>query len=89
MADEEKVFTILGVVRWNYVVSRVLGASGKPERDTPQVIRVKCRRCGTAFKARESESGRPGTFLGTLGGMHITCAKCEAEETVANAAIPG
>jgi hypothetical protein len=62
----------------NYVVSRVLGGSKKPERDTLQVI------CMT-FEAGESESERPGTFLGTLGGMHATCAKCEA---VANATIP-
>lgn len=38
MTEEEKVFRILAVVKWNHVVSRVLGASRKSERDTPQVI---------------------------------------------------
>lgn len=69
MADEEKVFTILAVTKWNFVVSRVLGASRKSEKDTPQVIRVKCDKCGMTFEARESNSGRRGTFLGTLGGI--------------------
>lgn len=87
MADEEKVFEIVGVSKWNYVTSRVLGASQRPERDTPQVIQVKCGKCKRRFEARESNSGRPGTFLGTLGGMHITCA-CGAEETVSNSEVP-
>lgn len=82
MADEKKAFTILAVTRWNFVVSRALGASKRPPKDTPQVVRVKCHKCGTTFEARESNSGRPGTFLGTHGGMHITCASCGAEETV-------
>ncbi len=84
MEEEKPIFEILRVVEWNYVRSRLLGASQKPEKDSPRAIAVKCNRCSARFEARESNSGRKGTFLGTLGGMQIICAKCGTEDTVRN-----
>lgn len=49
MPDEKPVFTILRVTEWNYVTSRVIGASNKPERDTAKAIAVKCNEMWRTF----------------------------------------
>ena len=84
MADDTKSFTLLAVTKWSYVASRVLGSSGKPERDAPEAIRAMCHNCGATFDAVSSENGKPGTFTGLVGGMQIVCAKCGSDGTVPN-----
>jgi hypothetical protein len=88
MPNEKPTFTILSVIEWNYAISRVIGSRPEREKDTPKRIELRCHNCGMRFVAHESESGRKGTFLPTLGAMQITCLRCGAEDTVPNASIP-
>lgn len=84
MAEEQEAFEILGVSRWSYTTTRVLGASQRPQKDVPQEMSVKCNTCGGTFEATVSNSRRKGTFAHLPMSLQITCGQCELEETVSN-----
>ena len=67
------------------MTSRVLGSSGRREKDLPLAMSVKCNTCGTTFEATASGSARKGTYVQLPMGQQITCAKCGFEDTVSNA----
>lgn len=89
--ETNNTFKVIRVTDWNYVVSRVLGASKRAARDTPKALAVKCNACDHQFVARESSSMTSGTFfplLGSAGAVQIYCPHCEANGNVDGSAIP-
>jgi hypothetical protein len=76
----------VGNFKWNYVTSRVLGASQKPEPTSLQSMDAHCLECDARWSAKKANDTEPGYFVPALGHFIITCPNCTQQVTHENPA---